>query len=447
VLKGQAGEVVVERDQQGQEIPNTASHQLDARRGTDIVLTLDEPLQWETEQSLIDEVTATNAKGGMAVVMDVATGDVLSLASIEGATATSPARPSSPTEATQPLMDLFEPGSTNKLITLSTALERGIVGPDTEIDVPPSLDIGKTQYTDVDPHGDVRMSVTDILRQSSNVGTIEIAEHLTNEQLATSLRAFGLGKPTTVEFPGQASGLLLPPDHYYDTGLASTSIGYGVAVTAMQMLDAYVTIANGGVTRPPHLLDASIDADGKRKPAHLPPGRRVVSERTAHEMTDMLTGVVSAGTGACAAIPGYTVAGKTGTARKAIDGGYSNGTMASFIGYAPAAHPRLAAIVVLDEPASQYGGTAAAPVFSDVMQFALTRNGIAPDDVVNTQFDSARASAAATGTACTDPAAAARQAAADAVAAHVTTSGTGASHGGGTVTPPDSLPVDKSQSG
>lgn len=447
ILKGQAGKLVVERDQQGQEIPNTASQQVDARRGTDLVLTLDEPLQWETEQSLIDEVTATHAKGGMAVVMDVSNGDVLSLASIEGATATSPARPSSPTEQTQPLMDLFEPGSTNKLITLSTALERGIVGPNTAIDVPPSLTIGKTQYTDVDPHGNVRMSVTDILRQSSNVGTIEIARNLTNEQLASALRAFGLGKPTTVEFPGQASGLLLPPEHYYDTGLASTSIGYGVAVTAMQMLDAYVTIANGGVTRPPHLLDASIDANGKRKPAQPPAGRRVVSARTAREMTDMLTGVVSAGTGACAAIPGYTVAGKTGTARKAVGGGYSTGTMASFIGYAPAAHPRLAAIVVLDEPANQYGGTAAAPVFSDVMQFALTRNGIAPDDVANTQFDSARAAAAATGTACTDPAAAARQAAADAVAARTSTPGPGPSHGGGIVTPPDSLPANKSQSG
>jgi cell division protein FtsI (penicillin-binding protein 3) len=121
--------------------------------------------------------------------------------------------------------------------------------------------------------------------------------------------------------------------------------------------------------------------------------------------------------------------------------------MASFIGYAPAAHPRLAAIVVLDEPASQYGGTAAAPVFSDVMQFALTRHGIAPDDVANTQFDSARASAAATGTACTDPAAAAREAQANAVAAHANSPGPGASHGGGLVTPPDSLPVDKSQSG
>jgi cell division protein FtsI (penicillin-binding protein 3) len=197
-------------------------------------------------------------------------------------------------------------------------------------------------------------------------------------------------------------------------------------------------------------------------------------------MTDMLTGVVSAGTGACAAIPGYTIAGKTGTARKAVDGGYSTGTMASFIGYAPAEHPRLAAIVVLDEPATEYGGTSAAPVFADVMQFALTRNGIAPDDAANAQYNSARASAAATGTECVDPAAAARAtAAADAAAAaaaaeaanaaanasntakshahastasastasHSGTSHSGSHPGRGVQGTPDSLPVDKPQSG
>ena len=166
----------------------------------------------------------------------------------------------------------------------------------------------------------------------------------------------------------------------------------------MQMLDAYVTIANGGVTRPPHLLDATVDANGNRHAAPVLPGRRVVSASTADEMSSMLEGVVSSGTGACAAIPGYTVAGKTGTARKAVNGGYSNGTMASFIGYAPAAHPKLAAIVVLDEPSNTYGGTAAAPVFADVMQFALTHYGVAPDDVANTQLNAARASARESGT-------------------------------------------------
>jgi cell division protein FtsI (penicillin-binding protein 3) len=467
VLKGQDGEMVVERDQQGQEIPNTA-HQVDAHRGTDIVLSIDEPLQWETEQSLIDEVAATHAKGGMAVVVDVAHGDVLSLASVEGASATAPPRPSAPTEQTQPLMDLFEPGSTNKLITLATALQRGIVGPRTVIDVPSALQIGNATYNDVDAHGDVRMSVTDILRTSSNIGTIEIARHLTNQQLADALHAFGLGRPTTVQFPGQASGLLLDPSHYYDTGLASTAIGYGVAVTGMQMLDAYVTIANGGVTRPPHLLDATIDADGVRHPATVLGGHRVVSAQVAREMTDMLTGVVSSGTGSCAAIPGYTVAGKTGTARKAINGGYSAGTMASFIGYAPASHPQLASIVVLDEPTTQYGGTAAAPVFADIMQFALTHNGVAPDDVSNAQYNAAQASAAAAGTRCIEPAAAARQVAAEAAAqaaaaqaaamrtrTHPRTTARGASKNRrsparsspGASAPPDSLPVDKSKSG
>ncbi len=371
VLRGRDGEVVVERDQEGQEIPNTASHQRDARRGRDIVLTLDEPLQWETEQSLIDQVTATHAKGGMAVVVDVTTGDVLSLASVEGASADQPPRTSGPNDVTRPLLQVFEPGSTVKLITLSTALERGIVGPHTEIDVPPTLQIGDTTYRDVDAHGSVRMSVTDILRASSNIGTIKIAQNLSNEQLNGALRAFGLGKRTTVTFPYQSPGLLLDPDRYYDTGLASTAIGYGVAATAMQMLDAYVTIANGGVTRPPHLVAATIDPDGKRDAAEVPAGKRVVSSTTASEMTDMLTGVVSAGTGVCAAISGYSVAGKTGTAHKAVNGEYASGTMASFIGYAPANNPRLAAIVVLDEPATEYGGTAAAPVFSDVMQFAL----------------------------------------------------------------------------
>src|SRR5262249_40581541 len=150
-----------------------------------------------------------------AVVLDVNTGDVLSLASIEGASAEGPVRPSGPTEQTQPLMDLFEPGSTNKLITLSTALQKGVVGPHTQIDVPSALQIGDATYNDVDAHGDVRMSVTDILRTSSNIGTIEIAQHLGNKELASALRRFGLGRPTTVDFPGQAAGLLLSPDHYY----------------------------------------------------------------------------------------------------------------------------------------------------------------------------------------------------------------------------------------
>jgi cell division protein FtsI (penicillin-binding protein 3) len=218
-----------------------------------------------------------------------------------------------------------------------------------------------------------------------------------NEELAEGVRAFGLGTKTSVVWPGQPNGLLLPPSQYYATGKYTTAIGYGAAVTGLQMLDAFATIANGGVSRPPRLLDATIDANGTRHPAAPTPGARVVSANTAQLMTNMMEGVVSNGTGACAAIPGYPVAGKTGTS-KTLDasGKYSDtATMASFIGFAPADHPRFAAIVVLNEPALAYefGGSSAAPVWSEIMQFALTQYGVPPSDPTNTQFDAARASA------------------------------------------------------
>jgi cell division protein FtsI (penicillin-binding protein 3) len=206
LLAGKDGKLVVERDQQGLDIPDTASHEVEARRGDDLVLTLDESLQWEAEQSLVDQVTATGAKGGMAAVVDVATGDVLALASVDGAGASTPVEPSGAGEINRPLMELFEPGSTNKLITLSTAIESGVVGPDTMINVPPELRIGDAVFKDVDPHGDVEMSVSDILRESSNIGTIEIAQHLSKEQLAGALRSFGLGSRTGRGLPGSGVG-------------------------------------------------------------------------------------------------------------------------------------------------------------------------------------------------------------------------------------------------
>jgi cell division protein FtsI (penicillin-binding protein 3) len=176
----------------------------------------------------------------------------------------------------------------------------------------------------------------------------------------------------------------------------------------MQMLDAYTTIAHAGVSVPPRLLSATIGPDGHKLPIPLKAGHRVVSAGTAAAMTGMLEGVVSNGTGACAAVPGYTVAGKTGTARKALpQGGYSDTTMASFIGYVPANNPRLAAIVVLDEPKNQYGGAAAAPVFSEIMQFAITQYRVPPDDPGNTQYTAAQATAQHSGTPCAVPNAAA----------------------------------------
>ncbi len=414
LLTGKSGALTVEQDPLGHDIPDTQKAEVDAERGTDVVLSLDEDLQWQAEYSLLDQVKATGAKSGMAVVVDVTNGDVLAMANVNGATAATPAHIAESGEANTPLTDLFEPGSTNKLITLSWALEHGHVTPESKFSVPyswsPDPGAGVKPYYDAEthtgvPNGIEHWTTADILRESSNVGTMLIAKRMRNQEVADAMRAFGLGAPTSVAWPYQPAGLLIPPSQYYATGKYSTAIGYGVAVTAMQMLDVFATIANGGATRPPHLIDATIDSKGDRHPAYVPESTRVVSTNTASLMTQMLQGVVSNGTGACAAIPGYDVAGKTGTAKKALaTGGYgSAATMASFIGFAPAAHPRFATLVALDENNLSYGGEVAAPVFSEITQFALQQYGVAANDLANTQYSAAHLTANAAHNSCSVP--------------------------------------------
>jgi len=318
----------------------------------------------------------------------VRTGDILAMASVDGptdpvpATATTPAVPGQPalpataTEHNRPLTDVFEPGSTNKVVTIAAAIEAGLVKPDTVFNVPGTLHVYNTDYTDAEDHP-LQLSVADILRDSSNVGTILIARELGAQRFDAALRAFGYGKPTGLNFPGEAPGIILPLDQYNATSMASMPIGNGIAVTAMQMLDVYTTIANGGVSRPPRIVAATVDAAGKRHDEPLLPTQQVVSADTAAKVTSMLAGVVSGGTGVKAAVAGYTVAGKTGTARKPP---YTGAYMASFVGFAPAESPRLAAIVVLDEPqgVSYFGGDVAAPAFSQIMQEALRVERVPP---------------------------------------------------------------------
>jgi cell division protein FtsI (penicillin-binding protein 3) len=400
VLTGTPGELTVEQDPHGHDIPNTTKTRVAAKRGTDLVLTIDQDVQWETENALLDQVRATQSKGGMAAIVDVTTGDVLSMATVLGAASGKPAAVAGPGDRNAPLTELFAPGSTTKLITLAWAIEHGRVTPETRFLVPPSIKVDPTQqkpFVDAEWHPPMDWTTADILRESSNVGTIEIAKRMKNREMYDAVKAFGLGTRTTIDWAGQPNGLLLASDQYYSTGKYSTAIGYGAAVTGMQMLDAFTTIANDGVTRPPRLLAATIDANGVRHAAAAQAGRRVVSSGTARTMTTMLEGVVSNGTGACAAIPGYPVAGKTGTSKKLLDSGqYSDtSTMASFIGYAPADNPRFAAIVVIDEPsyAFEFGGASAAPVWSEIMQFALTRYVVPPTDPADTQFNQARSTA------------------------------------------------------
>jgi cell division protein FtsI (penicillin-binding protein 3) len=378
-LTGKRGELQVELDPQGRRLPGGERRVAESQRGGDLVLTIDQGLQYEAEQVLAEEVGKADAKGGMAIVMDVTTGDVLAMANVEGAGPGHPARPAPSDQRNRPVVDVYEPGSTNKVITVAGALEDGVVDADTWFQTPGHLNVGGTDYKDEASHP-TSMTVRDIVRQSSNVGTIQIARKLGEERFDAYLRAFGFGQPTGLGFPGEANGLVLPLSEYSATSLASMPIGNGLAVTAMQMLDVYTTIANGGATRPPRLVAATVGEDGKRHDEPAAETRQVVSPATAATMRTMLQDVVADGTGTKAQIPGYSVAGKTGTARKPPYDNPPYRYVASFAGFAPAEAPRLAAIVVLDEPQGNYfGGQVAAPVFARVMEYALRLERVLPN--------------------------------------------------------------------
>jgi cell division protein FtsI (penicillin-binding protein 3) len=371
LLTGTPGRVELERDPQGNDIPGGEHQITPAKRGQDLVLTIDASLQWSTEQALLAGVNSMDARRGMAIIVDVQTGDVLAMATVDGATDTTPAEPAPATENIAPVTDVYEPGSTNKVITMSGAIQEGLVSPDTVFDnVYQSIRVGDGVYEDVEDHSST-MTVADILAQSSNVGTITIAKQLGKDRLANYLRAFGFGQRTALNLPGEQAGVTFDAAKYTDTSMGAVPIGYGISVTPMQMLDVYTTIANHGLARPPRLVAATVDADGKRHDRPLRAPRQVISPETARAVTGMLQKVVTEGTGTKAQIAGYPVAGKTGTAAKApYDSGEYN---ASFAGFAPANNPRLAAIVVMDSPqGSIYGADAAAPVFQQIMQFALT---------------------------------------------------------------------------
>jgi cell division protein FtsI (penicillin-binding protein 3) len=377
-LAGKRGELQVELDPQGRQLPGGEKRVAQSQRGSDLVLTIDQGLQYQSEQVLADEVGKANAKGGMAIVMDVATGDIRAMANVEGATPDHPARPAPADQRNRPVVDVYEPGSTNKVITVAGALQDGVVGADTWFQTPGQLTIGGTDYADAETHPG-SMTVHDIVRESSNVGTIQIARKLGKERFDAYLRAFGFGQPTGLGFPGEANGLVLPLSQYNDTSLASMPIGNGLAVTAMQMLDVYTTIANGGATRPPRLVAATLGKDGTRHDEPMPETRQVVSPTTSATMRSMLQDVVASGTGTQAQIPGYDVAGKTGTARKPPYDKPPYKYVASFAGFAPANSPRLAAIVVLDEPQGNYfGGQVAAPAFARIMEYALRLERVPP---------------------------------------------------------------------
>jgi cell division protein FtsI/penicillin-binding protein 2 len=341
--------------------------------GAPIRLTLDATIQDRTEQVLQGVGRAFRPKGATAIVMNPRTGGILALANWPRVDANDPGSAPASAHATENRATSFtyEPGSTFKAITVAGALEQGLVTPQTRFDLPVNIQIADRSIHDAEARGAERRSVAQILAQSSNVGAIEIGQRLGSARFDSWVHRFGFGRPTGVDLPGEERGIILPHQKYSGSSMGNLPIGQGESVTPMQMAAAYSAIANGGILRPPRIV-ASVG--GRAVPA--PRGRRIISPSVSASLRKMLEGVLApGGTAHEAAIPGYALAGKTGTANKPdpIHGGYSTSAyVASFMGFAPAKHPKLLVAVVVDEPQGQiYGGAVAAPAFQQIVAFAL----------------------------------------------------------------------------
>jgi len=349
-----------------------------AEAGESLHLTLDAAIQGKVEDVLARIGERYAPKGATALVMRPQTGELLAVANWPRVDANDWAGAPPYARQNRAVSSIYEPGSTFKAFTVAGALETGAVRPDTMFDLPPSIQVADRVINESHPRGAVTLSVAEILAQSSNVGTIKIGQRLGAERFDAWVRRFGFGARTGSDLPGEELGLVLDPARYSGSSMGNLPIGQGVAITPVQLAAAYAAIANGGVLRPPHVV-----AGVGGVPTDPPRGKRIVSQGTAAQLRTMLKGVLApGGTASEAAIPGYQLAGKTGTANK-VDrqtGEYSRSRyIASFVGFVPADRPELLVTVMVDEPhGAVYGGEVAAPAFQEIASFALPYLKIAP---------------------------------------------------------------------
>jgi cell division protein FtsI (penicillin-binding protein 3) len=372
-LTGTPGSQTVVRDPIGR--PIAIQSVKPAREGKAAFLTLDHTIQANAEQVLRATVAQWHAKSATAIVLDPTTGGVLALAMQPGYNANQVATKGLQGDAA--VSDVFEPGSVFKVVTIAGALSEGVVTPQTRFTLPYSIQVADRVIHDAEARGTETMTVSQILQRSSNVGTVTIARTKLGEtRLKQWIKQFGFGTRTGIDVPGESAGLL--PSYWSGSTIGNVPIGQGVSVTAIQLASVYGAIANRGVWKQPHLVD---HVQGE-KPAAVRT-RRILSPGVDRTLLTMLKGVVSdTGTGVAASVPGYTVAGKTGTAQKpSPTGGYAPGKyVATFVGMVPASNPRLVVLVSVDEPRlAIFGGVVAAPAFSQIAAFDLQYLEVPPD--------------------------------------------------------------------
>jgi len=410
VLRGRPGMLAFEQAPGGLGITSGTRELSPSEPGTDLVLTLDRDIQYAAQQAAADAAEEHGAKGASVVVLDARSFEVLAMASTPTFDPNARGTSDPETWRNRAVTDVFEPGSTQKALTVAAAVEEGIVDADRVMSSIRSVRVGGKTFTDPHPFPGETWTLGDIMERSSNVGTIELAQQLGPERLHEYLRAFGYGQATGVGFPGESQGLLMPTENWWGTSLPTISIGQGVAVTLMQLATSYATLANDGVARTPKIVRGTVGEDGRLTPTASGGEQRVVSGETAAQVREMLERVVVGehGTGNRAAVPGYSVAGKTGTARKpnADARGYSGEYIATFVGFAPVEQPEIVVAVMLDEPRPFYGGLVAAPVFSEVMGAALSARRVVPDGgsrSLDAAMDEARTAAADAAARTEDP--------------------------------------------
>jgi cell division protein FtsI (penicillin-binding protein 3) len=382
MLGGRDGMSVRDVDADGRSIAGTSRVSRNPFPGDDIVLTIDKNIQFHVDRILRNRVADLSAKGGVAIVLDTATGDVIAMSSVRRM----PDGTTSSASGNYAMVESHEPGSVAKVLSIGAALNEGAVTPDSVFEVPGKRLIDKFLISDAWPHGPEKMDVRRIVRDSSNIGTLLVGEKTGWSTLHRYLEGFGIGRPTGLGYPNESSGRLLPHEKWYGSTKYTVTYGYGYSVSPLQLAAAVNTVANGGVYVAPRLVSATIDRSGRRRETEPGESRRVLEQSTAVTLTDLLRGVVCHGTGKPAAVRGMDVAGKTGTGYKAQDNGTyvtdagTRAYFASFAGFFPASNPRVTILISIDEPDStsqdRFGGRAAAPVFAQLVPLITHELGI-----------------------------------------------------------------------
>jgi cell division protein FtsI (penicillin-binding protein 3) len=386
-ITGEPGKLYLERDSSGRAYE---SFEIPSNPGQTVVLTIDESVQYRAEQALADAVQKSRARSGTAVVLDPRTGEILALANVPTFDPNNVGASSAEQRSNWALQNVYEPGSTFKIVAFSAAIERGLVKPDDKIDCQMGA-ITVAGRVVHDHHAFGSLTITEALEKSSNVAAIKLGIKVGNESMYDYMIRFGFGSRTGIELPGETPGLLRPVSRWQPSSIGSIAIGQEVAVTPLQMAGAFAALANNGVRVKPHLVREIRTSSGVTVYRADPEQRTVVNEQTALALRGMLEGVTLNGTAKQARLDGYTAAGKTGTAQK-IDPktrAYSKTKhVASFVGFAPVSNPAVVIVVVIDEPAGAYhGGDVAAPVFRQIAEQILPDLGVEPDTDFKTALE------------------------------------------------------------